>query len=121
MSTFGELEAAIMDRLWRATGPQSVRDVLEDLQKDRTIAYTTVMTVMERLYRKERLTREEHHRAYLYSPVQTRADYTATMMAEALTEATDRTATLVHFAERVTARDAKQLIKALTERTARRS
>ena len=52
MSKFGELEATVMDRLWNANGARSVRDLMEDLQLERTIAYTTVMTVMERLFRK---------------------------------------------------------------------
>jgi predicted transcriptional regulator len=120
VSKFGELEATVMDRMWDAAAPRSVRDVMEDLQQSRTIAYTTVMTVMERLFRKGMLTRVEVGRAYLYSPAQSRADYTAGVMAETLANATDKAATLVHFADRVSAREAKQLLKALSERTARR-
>ena len=120
MSKFGELEAAVMDRLWNADAPRSVREVLEDLQQQRTIAYTTVMTVMERLFRKGMLRRVEENRAYRYSAVQSRADYTAGVMLETLANTTDKAATLVHFAERVSAREAKKLIKALSDRTGRR-
>ena len=120
MSKFGELEATVMDRMWSADAPRSVREILDDLQRDRAIAYTTVMTVMERLFRKGMLTRVEHNRAYLYSTTQSRADYTAGLMAETLANATDKAATLVHFAERVSAREAKQLLKALSDRSARR-
>lgn len=120
MSRFGELEATVMDRMWDADAPRSVRDIMEDLQQQRTIAYTTVMTVMERLFRKGMLTRVENNRAYLYSPAQSRADYTASLMAETLANATDKAATLVHFAERVSAREATQLLKALSNRSARR-
>ena len=120
MSRFGELEAAVMERMWNADGPRSVRDVMEDLLSERSIAYTTVMTVMERLFRKGLLTRVEQSRAYLYSPAKSRADYTAGLMAEALANSTDKAATLVHFAEQVTVREAKQLLKALAERTSRR-
>jgi predicted transcriptional regulator len=49
---FGELEAVIMDRLWERGRPALVREVLDDLRGDRPLAYTTVMTVMENLYRK---------------------------------------------------------------------
>lgn len=121
MSKFGELEATVMDRMWSAEEPCSVRDILEDLQQGRSIAYTTVMTVMERLFRKGMLTRVEQGRAFLYSPAQSRADYTAGVMAQTLANATDKAATLVHFADRVSAAEAKQLIKALSDRTARRS
>jgi predicted transcriptional regulator len=117
---FGELEATVMDRIWNADAPRSVRDLMEDLQRERTIAYTTVMTVMERLFRKGLLTRVEQSRAYWYSPAQSRADYTAGLMADTLANSTDKAATLVHFAERVSAREAKQLIKALSDRSARR-
>ena len=52
MRQFGELEAVIMDRLWEWGRPALVREVLDDLRKDRPLAYTTVMTVMENLHRK---------------------------------------------------------------------
>jgi predicted transcriptional regulator len=120
VSKFGELEATVMDRMWNAHNPQSVRDILEQLQPERTIAYTTVMTVMERLFRKGMLTRVEHPRAYLYTAAQTRADYTAGLMAETLAGSKDKAATLVHFADLVTAREAKQLLQALSDRTTRR-
>jgi len=52
MRQLGELEAVIMDRLWEWGRPALVREVLDDLRKDRPLAYTTVMTVMENLHRK---------------------------------------------------------------------
>jgi predicted transcriptional regulator len=52
MRQFGELEAVIMHRLWAWGRPVLVREMVDDLQKDRQIAYTTVMTVMDNLYRK---------------------------------------------------------------------
>ena len=47
---FGQLEQAIMDAVWEHQ-PLTVRAVLERLSADRSIAYTTVMTVMNRLQR----------------------------------------------------------------------
>ena len=44
MRQFGELEAVIMHRLWAWGRPALVREMVDDLQKDRQIAYTTVMT-----------------------------------------------------------------------------
>jgi predicted transcriptional regulator len=55
---FGELEATIMDRLWSRDAPATVRDVLNDLRRRREIAYTTVLTVMDNLYKKGWLRRE---------------------------------------------------------------
>ena len=44
----GELEAAIMDILW-ARGQATVREVLDELSSTRSLAYTTVLTIMSRL------------------------------------------------------------------------
>src|SRR5260370_1519878 len=52
MRRFGELEAVIMDRLWEWGRPVLVREMVDALHDDRALAYTTVMTVMENLYRK---------------------------------------------------------------------
>jgi len=52
MRRFGELEAVIMERLWGWGRPVLVREVVDALHDDRAPAYTTVMTVMENLYRK---------------------------------------------------------------------
>lgn len=70
----GDLEADIMELLWLKS-PSSVRDIHENLAGERTIAYTTVMTVMVRLAEKGVLKREQNGRAYLYSPTQTREQY----------------------------------------------
>lgn len=116
MSGLGELEAAVMSRLWERGQPMSVRQVLEDLRKDREIAYTTVMTVMERLYRKQFLTRVEDGRAFIYEPASSRADYTAQVMAAALSASADRTAALINFADQVSPNEAKALWEALNRR-----
>ncbi len=60
----GTLEREVMDAVWRL-GPATVHDVRAAL--DRTIAYTTVMTVLDRLYRKSVLDRRRQGRAYVYS------------------------------------------------------
>jgi predicted transcriptional regulator len=58
MREFGDLEAVIMDVMWRRGAPTTVRDVHGQLAQARPIAYTTVMTVMDNLYRKGFLQRE---------------------------------------------------------------
>lgn len=70
----GDLEADIMEQVWQES-PASVRDVHERIAKKRTIAYTTVMTVMSRLAEKGLLKREQRGRAFLYAPVQTRDEF----------------------------------------------
>ena len=112
---FGELESAVMDRMWAANGPVSVREVLDDLRGDRALAYTTVMTVMDNLYRKGWLTREREGRAYLYLPSASREAHAARLMSKAFTEGGDPAATLVHFIEAMSPDEAAALRHALSE------
>jgi len=113
VAELGDLEAAVMAVLWDAEGTLSVRQVLEHLQPERAIAYTTVMTVMDRLFKKGHLRRSSAGNAFLYAPVATRADYTSALMAEALESDPDRGTALVHFTTRLSAADADALREAL--------
>ena len=70
--TLGSLESRVMGVLW-ARGESSVRDVFEVI--DRPLAYTTVMTTLERLFKKGLLNRCKSGRAFLYSPVLNRAEW----------------------------------------------
>lgn len=114
---FGQLEAAVMQVLWTSGRPAVVRDVLEELQRDRTIAYTTVMTVMDNLFKKGILERELQGRAYRYRPVRTREQHTADLMEEALSTGGDSGATLLHFVEQMPAEDVAHLRELLNRRT----
>ena len=113
MLQLGRLEAAVMDRIWSWDRPVLVREVLEDLQRERDIAYTTVMTVMENLHRKDFLSRERDGRAYRYSAARTRAEHTAGLMEQVLASAGDRSATLLHFVEHISPDDLAGLRAAL--------
>ena len=113
MRQFGELEAAIMDRLWDWGRPALVREVLEDLRKDRPFAYTTVMTVMENLHRKGWLRRDRDGRAWRYQPTGSRSGYTAALMSNALATTTDRRTALAHFVLQMSPHDAELLQQAL--------
>jgi predicted transcriptional regulator len=110
---FGELEAAIMDRVWSADTPVLVRDVHATLQPQR--AYNTVLTVVEILYRKGWLSRVKDGRAYRYRATVSREEYTADLMGEALAASTDRAATLRRFAERMGPAEAGELREALEQ------
>jgi predicted transcriptional regulator len=63
----GSLEARVMRILWASPG-LTVRDVAARLPRGRRRAYTTVMTVMNRLHDKCLLSRKLVDRAYVYSP-----------------------------------------------------
>jgi predicted transcriptional regulator len=103
-----------MNVLWDAEAPLSVRDVLDSL--DGELAYTTVMTVLDRLGGKEMVSRERDGRAYRYLPAHSREEATAEVLNAALDEAGgDRTSALVHFARSVDADEAAALRAALAE------
>ncbi|GGY10613.1 hypothetical protein GCM10010324_66830 [Streptomyces hiroshimensis] len=86
-----------MTRVWDWNRPVTVREVLEDLQQERSIAYTTVMTVMDNLYQKGWLRREAEGRAYRYEAVSNRAAYSAALMNEAWSVSDNPAAALVAF------------------------
>jgi predicted transcriptional regulator len=99
MARFGDLEAAIMDVMWAAGGPLRVREVADELNQNRSLAFNTVQTVMEILFRKGWLDRQKDGRAYRYVTVRSREDYVAGLMGEALAAARDPAATLVRLVE----------------------
>ncbi|OIV37312.1 CopY family transcriptional repressor [Mangrovactinospora gilvigrisea] len=86
-----------MTRMWQWNRPATVREVLEDLRTEREIAYTTVMTVMDKLHQKGWLRREQRGRAYVYEAVGSREAYTAQLMADAWSTTDNRATALVHF------------------------
>ncbi|MDA8320735.1 MAG: BlaI/MecI/CopY family transcriptional regulator [Actinomycetota bacterium] len=115
MRSFGELEAAIMDRVWLSARPVLVREIWAELRPGREPAYNTVLTVVEILYRKGWLAREKDGRAYRYTATVTREDYTAGLMGEALEASHDRVAALRSFVGRIEPAEARQLRKMLDQ------
>lgn len=69
----GSLESRVMEILWALGGNSSVRDVCEKIETPR--AYTTVMTTLERLFKKGLLSRQKSGRAFLYRTVITREEW----------------------------------------------
>ena len=68
----GPLEITVMETLWRR-GECNVRDVVDSLE--RPLAYTTVMTTLDRLYKKGELKRRKENRAFYYEPVLSRTEW----------------------------------------------
>jgi predicted transcriptional regulator len=113
MRGFGDLEGAIMERVWSADRPLLVREIQQSLEPER--AYNTVWTVTEILYRKGWLARDKEGRAYRYRATVTRDEYTADLMGEALAASADRVAAFRRFAERISPEEAEDLRRALAE------
>jgi predicted transcriptional regulator len=72
----GELEGAVMEVLW-ARQEATVREVVDELSRTRSLAYTTVLTIMSRLVEKGLLTQHKVGRAHLYKPAMSREAYVA--------------------------------------------
>lgn len=113
MRQLGQLEAAVMQRLWAWDRPVAVREVLEDLQREREIAYTTVMTVLDNLYGKRLVRREKLGRAYLYAPTVSREAHTAGLLDQVLAQSADPGATLLHFVGHMSTEERAALRSAL--------
>lgn len=110
----GQLEAMIMDVLWESPlEALRVRDVHELLETPPERAYTTVMTVLDNLYRKGWVTRRQEGKGYLYLPAQRREEAAADAMREILDQAGDPELALRHFARSATEREIAALRRAL--------
>src|ERR1700720_1009191 len=116
MTRLGELERAVMDHLWSSSEPQTVRQVHEALSAHRDLAYTTIMTVLQRLAKKNLVVQHRDDRGHPHAPLQGRDELVAGIRVDALDQVEDagsREAALMHFVERVGAGEAAALRRAL--------
>ncbi|BBX01586.1 transcriptional regulator [Mycolicibacterium moriokaense] len=114
----GELERRVMEHLWSATEPQTVRQVHAVVSPPRALAYTTVMTVLRRLADKGLVAQHRGDRAHRYAAVHGRDELVAGLMVDVLhqvDDSRDRTSALVHFVESVGTDDLHALQQALVE------
>lgn len=77
----GELQAEVMEAFWRR-GEATVREVLNDLNRTRELAYTTVLTLVSRLWSRGLLTREPEGRGFRYRPAKSRQEFLAELSDE---------------------------------------
>src|SRR6185437_410182 len=76
-----DLELEILKTIWER-GEATVREVFNDLQTRRKIAYTTVLTMMGILERKGHLTKRAGERAYIFTPAVSRDQVVNSMVDE---------------------------------------
>ena len=124
----GDLERAIMDRLWAIDPviPESamtVREIHESIARERDIAYTTVMTVLDRMSKKGLVTRERDGRAWRYLPVSTSEELTADLLRDSLEhiESSDRRAAMLHFLDAASPEEIDDLKAALAQLESRQA
>jgi BlaI family transcriptional regulator, penicillinase repressor len=105
-------ELAIMQVVWDR-GEATVRDVHEALSRDRKVAYTTVMTLMNILATKGHLLRRQEDRAYVYSAARPRHQVVTKLVRDFLDRVFEGSAQplLLHLVkhERLTAKDRAEL------------
>ena len=123
----GDLERAVMEQLWTSheAHPEglTVREVHDRVGLDRGLAYTTLMTVLDRMSKKGLVERERDGRAWRYTASSSRAELTSETLHHTLGELagdTRRTA-LLHFLDESTPEEIDELRAALAELEARNS
>jgi predicted transcriptional regulator len=79
----GKLEAEVMQILWQWSN-QTVSEVEDRLRRKRGVAHTTVLTTLDRMYRKGYLTREKSGKAFVYAPRYTREEFERGLAQEVL-------------------------------------
>lgn len=116
-AALGELERTVMDVLWDLApeADVTVREVHQQISASRDVAYTTVMTVMDRLSRKGMVEQHKEGRAYRYRARSSRAEMTADLMRGTLADlgSGEREPALVAFVEDASAEEIAALRKAL--------
>lgn len=109
----GELEADILAQLWAA--PDSMIPAEVRAAMGNTLAYTTVLTILTRLWQKGLVVRDLRGRAYAYSPAFSEAELAARRMRAALDRTRDREAALSRFVGTLSKRDERALRRVLIE------
>jgi len=112
----GELEAEVMGQLWGAGRPLTPSEVRARVAGG--LAYTTVMTILGRLWDKGLAQRERQGRAYVYWPSVTDAELTAQRMRSVLDRTKDRESSLAHFVDDLPPKDERALRRILGQLSA---
>ena len=112
----GELEARVMDVLWDTGGWLTPAEVNAGLAGERELAYTTVMTVLVRLFDKGVVARQRQGRAWTYRPKLGREEQAAERMNALLRDGGDRSVSLARFVDQMSAKERAQLRRLLDGR-----
>jgi predicted transcriptional regulator len=108
----GELEAQVLEVLWAGGSAATPGEVLDAL--DGSLAYTTVMTVLTRLWQKGLVARAKSGRAFAYQAQLTREEFFAERMRRTLAASSDHRAVLSRFVDGLSASDTAELRKIMS-------
>lgn len=110
-----------MDRLWAAGTAMTVRELHTALAAERDLAYNTVLTVTDNLFKKGWLRRELAGRAHRYTPTASRAEYGAGLLRAALDASGDPRQALLQLVGQLTGAETAALRQALIRHERRRT
>jgi len=105
------LENAVMDVVWESEDWLTTAEVRGRL--NRAVAATTVGTVLARLHKKGRVQRREQGRSIEYRAAESREEFVASRMEDALDISRDRPVALLEFVDRLSPEDRSRLAKLL--------
>jgi predicted transcriptional regulator len=107
-----------MDQLWSVPEPQTVHQVHEAMSRHRRLAYSTILTILQRLVKKDVVVQYRDDRAHRFAAVCSCDHLVAALMIDALNQEVDlvhRRAVLANFVERVGSDGVATLRRALGE------
>ena len=109
----GNLESVVMDLVWELDKEVTVRDIYEELVQRRSIAYTTVMTIMVRLADKNILEKRKDGNTMYFLPSMTKEDFTSSIVGNVLDSLLEdfADATMAHFLSKVDKKDRATISK----------
>lgn len=110
----GALESTVLQHLWAASGPSTSRALRESFPPEERPALTTILTVLDRLEKKNLVTRIPSEAGALFAAAHGESEQTASAMGRILGGAQDREAALLHFAGQLDPKDVAALRKALS-------
>jgi predicted transcriptional regulator len=122
----GDLERAVMELLWTSDSSHphgvTVREVHDQIGLERGLAYTTLMTVLDRMAKKGLVDRERDGRAWRYTAASSRDELTSETLHHTLGELAggERRSALLHFLDESTPEEIEELRAALAELEQRR-
>jgi predicted transcriptional regulator len=119
MASLGELERSVMELLWSTESALTANEVRDALaardDAARSVATTTMLTVLSRLERKGFVSRSRDMRPHRYRALLSREEHTAELMREVLDQSSDRDAALARFVGTVSKGEAATLRRVLDE------
>ena len=119
--TVSDAELEVLKVLWD-TGPATVREVATALRlRGRRLAYNTVLTVTDNLFKKGWLRREPAGRAHRYTPTASRAEYGAGLLRAALDASGDPRQALLQLVGQLSGDETAALRQALTRHERKRT